>query len=301
MGTDVNTSGDRARLLASRERLKTRRRATKPAPELELVRDVDLESPEQRDRLRQTAYGLGFHLTHTKDHQLDALVTQWVAGKGLRAVLPELPHSSRQSWLTYGEAVRDAMRTLREELGRALAAIALLVVLVSAGCDGGGYGVRWTFGKPFAVRVGEGVPFRQTEVVRALREGLGQLGGTLTERESTDQTLTVEYDPDCVCRGCLGDSIKSDRTAAYVAQREYDRIAVCPVSHAAIADLGQARAADMILKHELGHVLGLIDHQPTGLMQGVVNDRLTVREFTPSDLRVICGTGRILSLVCQRL
>lgn len=301
MAADVSKSGDRAKLTQSRERLSTRRRsaAATSKPELVVVREHD-ETEGVQERYKQVARALGFGLVHVRSDELQATVTKWVAGSGLREALPEMrPRSA--DFLTYGEAVRDAMRHLREELGRALAAMAVLVVLAGSGCDGGGYGVRWTMSKAFAVRVSEGVPYLQTEVVRALREGLGQLGGTLTTDKPTDQIITVEYDPDCVCRGCLGDNVKSDRTAAYVAQREYDRIAVCPVSHAAIADLGQARAADMILKHELGHVLGLIEHQPTGLMQGVVNDRLTVREFAQSDLMAICATGRVMSLVCQRL
>lgn len=300
MAADVSKSGDREQLTKSRERLRTRRRtAPTSKPELVVVREFD-ETESERERYKQVARALGFALTHVRSEDLQAQMTQWVAGSGLREALPEMrPRSA--DFLTYGEAVRDAMRHLREELGRALAAMAVLVVLAGSGCDGGGYGVRWTMSKAFAVRVSEGVPYLQTEVVRALREGLGQLGGTLTTDKPTDQVITVEYDPDCICRGCLGDNVKSDRTAAYVAQREYDRIAVCPVSHAAIADLGQARAADMILKHELGHVLGLIEHQPTGLMQGVVNDRLTVREFAQSDLMAICATGRVMSLVCQRL
>ena len=126
----------------------------------------------------------------------------------------------------------------------------------------------------------------------------GQFEGTLSTSTPTDQTIIVEFNPECVCRGCIGDAEKSDRTAAFVAQREYDRIEVCPVSYAAIDDLGQARAADMILKHELGHVLGLVEHQEMGLMQAVVNDRLMVRQFAPSDIRAICSTGRILSQVC---
>lgn len=300
MAADVSKSGDREQLTKSRERLRTRRRtAPTSKPELVVVREFD-ETESERERYKQVARALGFALTHVRSEDLQAQMTQWVAGSGLREALPEMrPRSA--DFLTYGEAVRDAMRHLREELGRALAAMAVLVVLAGGGCDGGGYGVRWTMSKAFAVRVSEGVPYLQTEVVRALREGLGQLGGTLTTDKPTDQVITVEYDPDCICRGCLGDNVKSDRTAAYVAQREYDRIAVCPVSHAAIADLGQARAADMTLKHELGHVLGLIEHQPTGLMQGVVNDRLTVREFAQSDLMAICATGRVMSLVCQRL
>ncbi len=300
MAADVSKSGDREQLTKSRERLRTRRRtAPTSKPELVVVREFD-ETESERERYKQVARALGFALTHVRSEDLQAQMTQWVAGSGLREALPEMRPRSAE-FLTCGEAVRDAMRHLREELGRALAAMAVLVVLAGSGCDGGGYGVRWTMSKAFAVRVSEGVPYLQTEVVRALREGLGQLGGTLTTDKPTDQIITVEYDPDCVCRGCLGDNVKSDRTAAYVAQREYDRIAVCPVSHAAIADLGQARAADMILKHELGHVLGLIEHQPTGLMQGVVNDRLTVGEFAQSDLMAICATGRVMSLVCQRL
>ena len=54
---------------------------------------------------------------------------------------------------------------------------------------------------------------------------------------------------------------------------------------------GEARTADVTIKHELGHVLGLDYHASTclGLMKAV-NDG-SLRMFQTSDIAAICGAG----------
>lgn len=297
----------------TRARLSTRRRGLaavagrKPArpaqnkAELQLVRE-EFEQPsaeQDRVRARQLVFKLGFQLNAKLNPANASKVdTQWEASSQLRESMPDLPRYS----VVYAEpedAVRNALSMFHAELGKLLGTmVALVLLLTMSACDGGGFGIRWFLSQPFAVRVGEGVPFLQDEVTRSLREGIEQFGGTVNEAPAK-QTIVVEFDPECSCPTCTNNAIKSNQTAAYVAQRSYDRIEVCPQSELAIGELGQARAADLILKHELGHVLGLVTHQPDGLMQAVVNDRLMIRSFQPSDIAAICQTGRIVSTTCQ--
>jgi hypothetical protein len=143
--------------------------------------------------------------------------------------------------------------------------------------------------KPVQVII-EDQPLDSTEARRALAEGLRQLGFQATEIEA-GQTITAVRD-DCTCASC------SRNTAAWVDPVSYDVIRVCDRASVAARDLGAARAADLILKHELGHVLGLRGHTPDGLLSARLDDHADTRSYTSSDITAICGAGGLASPVC---
>ena len=166
--------------------------------------------------------------------------------------------------------------------------IAVVALLTACG-PGQGLNDRWTVRKPVQVII-EDQPLDSTEAHRALAEGLRQLGLQTTNTEA-EQTITATHD-DCTCLSC------NRNTAAWVDPVSYDVIRVCDRAGVAARDLGAARAADLILKHELGHVLGLRGHTPDGLLSARLDDHADIRSFTRSDITAICDAGGLASPVC---
>jgi len=167
-------------------------------------------------------------------------------------------------------------------------AIAVVALLTACG-PGQGLNDRWTVRKPVQVII-EDQPLDSTEARRALAEGLRQLGFQTTET-GAGQTITAVRD-DCTCASC------NRNTTAWVDPVSYDVIRVCDRAGVAARDLGAARAADLILKHELGHVLGLRGHTPSGLLSARLDDHADTRSFTRSDITAICDAGGLASPVC---
>ena len=176
---------------------------------------------------------------------------------------------------------------------RALATLTALSIACGAGSP---TGQRWKPGTQIQVTVGELVPIPKSEVVRALREGAAQFGLTVTEQPVWGQWIDVEAVEQCICRSC------TPATVAYVLQSEYRTIHVCNRAARPVADLGAAVAADGVIKHELGHVLGNPDHLAPGpdvMMSGSQLDQRPVpRRFSAADVAFVCQAGCVDTEEC---
>lgn len=165
--------------------------------------------------------------------------------------------------------------------------IAVLLAFL-AGCGSNGEDVsRWSAAVPFRLSFAQDYPFSRAETERAVSEGLAQFAAKLTPDGT--QNIVIDYDPACV--GHL-------EFAAVVDGFRRSRIIVCPAYRQAIADFkgDERKAADVTIKHELGHVLGLRGHIPAGLMQAVSNG--TYRTFQQEDIVAVCAAGVLSSVAC---
>ena len=164
------------------------------------------------------------------------------------------------------------------------AAVACLVLAL--GCEQPHQEIIWSAKEPFALLLA-GYPYSQAEARRALAEGIGQFDGTVV---TSGQQITLRYDSACNA------NINPEFAAAVSASNRRE-IVICPKFADAIRKFGgdEAKAADAILKHELGHVFGGI-HTATGLMTAVNNGEF--RAFQSSDIASICNQGMIISSRC---
>lgn len=158
---------------------------------------------------------------------------------------------------------------------------------------------RFDLAQPVCLALGSALPIDAGQVERALREGVEQFGGRVTIERGCSQAVTVVYDAACKCTEPLCTST-TPRTAAYVGPWQWSVIHLCPRSYEAALSVGAAVAADVILKHELGHVFGLQQHLSAGTMMADVPDlNWPVRRFTAADVAVICAQHRISSPACD--
>lgn len=175
----------------------------------------------------------------------------------------------------------------------------LLPLALLAACGAGSpSGQPWRSSSPIHISVGASVPIPHDEAVRALKEGAAQFGLTVTEQPVWGQGIAVEWIEFCRCRAC------TPYTVAYVTQDDYRTIHVCARAALTVSDLGAAVAADGILKHELGHVLGQPDHlegPDTAMMTGrQLDQRPPVRKLTDADLDFVCTAGGVVSARCRK-
>jgi hypothetical protein len=166
-------------------------------------------------------------------------------------------------------------------------AIVAFLLGVLAGCAPAGVS-SWDAREPFSIEFVD-YPFSQPEARRALTEGLGQFAAKVTPDGS--QRITLRYDPEC--------NVKINAAfAAAINPLHRQEIIVCPKFADALRQFrnDQAKTADVVLKHELGHVLGGV-HIPTGMMQAVGDG--TYRAFQPADIAAICSQHILNSPVCD--
>jgi hypothetical protein len=177
-----------------------------------------------------------------------------------------------------------------------------LAVLLLVGCGASTPGNAWQARIPVYLDVAVDVPADPVSVKLSLANGLAQFG-FMTSTSAWGQTLNVRYDAKCHCKSCATGQVQNlATTAAYVSQAEYQTIYVCPAFAKVAHDFGLAGALDMVVKHELGHALGLVKHlEPaTGvLMSAQIDWRPTVRSFGPTDIAQICAAGGVRSPVCD--
>lgn len=147
---------------------------------------------------------------------------------------------------------------------------------------------RWMAWVPFRLTITDAYPFSRVEAERAVTEGLGQFAAKLTL--DGDQNIVLDYDPMCV--GHL-------EWTATVDSFKRSRIIGCPAYRNALSNEfrgDERKAADVIIKHELGHALGLRGHIPAGLMQAVSDG--SYRSFQSADIVAVCSAGVLSSVVC---
>lgn len=174
--------------------------------------------------------------------------------------------------------------------------------LVLAACGASAPGNAWQTNAPVRLFIGDQVPLDRQLVSDSLSAGLGQFGFAATTM-GWGQQLEVSYDADCRCRTCTTGQVQHlESTAAYVSQADYRTIHVCPAMLNVVRDFGERPAIDMVIKHELGHSLGLVEHAepaPGVLMSARVESRPTVRTFGPTDIARICAAGGVHGSVCN--
>ncbi len=178
----------------------------------------------------------------------------------------------------------------------------LWFALLLSACGASAPGNAWQTHTPVRLFVNELVPVNRAAVAESLSAGLGQFGFATTTM-GWGQQLAVSYDAACRCRTCTtGQTQHLDTTAAYVSQADYRTIYVCPAMANVVRDFGERAAIDMVIKHELGHSLGLVEHAepaPGVLMSARVESRPTVRTFGPTDIARICAAGGVHGSVCN--
>lgn len=149
----------------------------------------------------------------------------------------------------------------------------------------------WDTARPFSLAISSNYPFAPSAARQAISAGLWQFGGILGAG-ADGQDIHIDYDPDCNVN-------INPQFAAAVSPSNRSRIVVCPRYAQSLKDFGgdEAKTADVTIKHELGHVLGLDYHASTGLMKAV-NDG-SLRMFQTSDIAAICGAGHVISPACD--
>lgn len=177
-----------------------------------------------------------------------------------------------------------------------------LIAMLLLACGARAPGHAWQARIPVFLVVAPDVPASAERVKASLADGLAQFG-LMTSTVSWGQMLTVRYDERCHCQTCSTGQVQNlATTAAYVSQTEYQTIHVCPVFGKVAHDFGEAVAVDLVVKHELGHALGLAEHlDPAAdvLMSAQIDWRPTVRVFGSTDIAKICATGGVHSPVCD--
>lgn len=161
-------------------------------------------------------------------------------------------------------------------------------LLLVSGC--GNERLPWTEWQPIVLHI-------QTEylpapsALRALTEGLAQFGLSTTAQDGPG--IYVLSAAAALC---------SAKTFAVVQSNAQDTIHVCARTAELARVNGIESSADTVLKHELGHVLGLMRHlpeQPGVLMAAEHINVPSPRVFGPLDIEAICSAGRVQSKVCR--
>lgn len=173
----------------------------------------------------------------------------------------------------------------------------LMLAIALAGCGPNAFsGTQWSESRPVYIRITDDVPMPAESIRRSITEGLSQFGISVTSEQTGAYEVSVERDPDCVCSKC------GQYTAAWVSPYSFQVIRVCDRTAVLVKDLGADKAADVSIKHELGHVLGFDEHLDPGtdvLMSALIDKRLNVRKFGVADIEAICNAGGVLSKACR--
>lgn len=168
---------------------------------------------------------------------------------------------------------------------------AVMCVLLSCAvaCGDGSDDIHWTSSRSFRLDISANYPHSRSAATKAISDGLAQFAAKVTP--DGDQRIFLDYDPTC--------DNQPQVYAAMVDVNHRSRIMVCLAYGQAIADFkgDETKTAEVVLKHELGHALGLRQHIPTGLMQPVSNG--AIRSFQAVDISAICASGSITSPVCN--
>ena len=137
----------------------------------------------------------------------------------------------------------------------------------------------WDTARPFSLAISSNYPFAPSAAAKPSAPVCGSLAVFLAPMVKTSTLITTrlqcEHQPGCRC-GVAQQSVTHRGVPA-----------ICTIPK----DFGgdEAKTADVTIKHELGHVLGLDYHASTGLMKAV-NDG-SLRMFQTSDIAAICGAG----------
>ena len=145
---------------------------------------------------------------------------------------------------------------------------------------------HWDLNQSFSLSI-DSKEIPVTETTLAFQSAISQLGGNVSEHSS--QTIHIRYDKDCKCSNC------SPYIIAYVEPIERDTIHVCPKWF-----LMKNVTSDYVL-HELGHVLGPIEHMPCAtetIMSSFYGCRSQHTKYTLADIQWICGARYTIGGAC---
>lgn len=187
----------------------------------------------------------------------------------------------------------------------------LLFILVFLSCAPNGAPIseiEWYLDTPFAIRVFNGRDFpiskngtnNVSQIVPVFDEAIKELGGIVDPQ--SNQIITIKFDKNCNC-GISNCDIKA--TSAYVLSTSKNTINLCP-NYLVRNDLQGT------LMHELGHVLGTLNHPSNKICQEghPINDNIMNmnyacssihNKYSISAIEFICSAHKLHGGVCINL